>query len=407
MTYTRPLLYTDDMGKRVITTIICALLLIGSCALAITGARAAGNVLSARGQVAFARQTTKPTATSTITNTTTPTVTITPTDTPTPTPTPDPTATSTPTPTPSPTPTPRPTPTPKPTATPPPGQTPTPAPQPTVAPTPTQAKATPTGMPQATATAAQVAPGGGQTPTVPSGTPGSNNNSGGPATTTGQSGSGLGLFFVIAGLVSAFAIVALLGMALLRRMLLPSPLRKSNLPPSGARPWQRVRNMASMHGFASWHGIEAHGPGQPQARTPLQGAALPAMATSNQGTPPSWSSQTIPFSQAAAVWSQAQAGPTTTAPANQQQWTPPRQSAPQNGMGMPQQPIAWNTTPFVSQHQPPEGWEGHTFASWNRPPASGAADNTPAKGNTGKFRRNSLLPFADVQQPDTNKVWGK
>jgi len=389
------------MGKKVLATIVCALLLIGSCALAINGAQAAGIVLPARGQSLLARHTTTPTDTSTITNTATPTAIVTPTDTPTP--TPDPTATNTPTPTPTPKPTPTPIPTPKPTPTPQPGQTPTPAPQPTVAPTATPAQSTPTGTPGATvtATAAQVGPAGGSTPTGSSVTPGNNNNSGGPAITRGQSGSGLSLFFIIAGLVAAFAIVALLGMALLRRLLLPSPLRKSSLPPSGARPWQRARSLASLHGFASWHGTEA----QLQPRVAVQGAvALPAMATSNLSAPPSRSSQNIPFSQAAAAWSQAHAEPTTILPTRQQQWAPPQQTAPQNGLRAPQQPVAWNTTPFVSQQQPPGGWEGHTFASWHRPPASGA-DNAPAKGNTGKFRRNSLLPFADVQQAGTNEVW--
>jgi hypothetical protein len=220
----------------------------------------------------------------------------------------------------------------------------------------------------------------------------------------------LSLFFIIAGLVVVFAIVALLGMALLRRMLLPSPLRKSNLPPSGARPWQHARSMASLHGFASWHGVPASGPPQPQ--TTAHAAATLPMPTGAAFAPPPRLNQDASFSQAAAAWSQEHRGPAATAPTNQPQWMPPQQSAPQNnlsaqpqnGLSAQTQPMAWNSTPFVSQRRSPEGWEGHTFASWNRPPSSGT-DNAPAKGNTGKFRRNSLLPFADVQQPDTNEVW--
>lgn len=225
----------------------------------------------------------------------------------------------------------------------------------------------------------------------------------------------MSFFLLIGGIVIAFIIVALLGMLFLRRLLLPSPLRKGKMSPSGARPW---RSMASMQGFTSWHGTPAaSGPPQPQAQLPTPRATTLPAATANPFAPPPWLNQDVPFSQAAATWSQAHAG--SAAPPAQSQWMPPQQTAPQysfstqpqnNLRSQPQnsfytqpQPIAWNTTPFVSQHQTPEGWQGHTFASWNQQPVAGAND-APAKGNTGKFRRNSLLPFADIQQPGTNEV---
>lgn len=273
----------------------------------------------------------------------------------------------------------------------------------------------PTGTPgaTATATAAQIGPGSGQTPTGPSGTPGSTNPGGSPDSGN-QSGPGMSFFLLIGGIVITFIVVALLGMLFLRHLLLPSPLRKSKMSPSGARPW---RSPASMQGFTSWHGTPVSGPPQPQAQ---RATALPA--ASNPFAPPPWLNQDAPFSQAAAAWSQAHAGPGQIAPPGQPQWTPLQQTAPQNSFStqpqnnlrsQPQnsfstqpQPVSWNATPFVSQHQPPAGWQGHTFASWNQQPAAGAND-APAKGNTGKFRRNSLLPFADVQQPGTNRNWGK
>lgn len=218
----------------------------------------------------------------------------------------------------------------------------------------------------------------------------------------------MSFFLLIGGIVIAFIVVALLGMLFLRRLLLPSPLRKGKMSPSGARPW---RSMASMQGFTSWHGTPASGPPQPQVQLPTpQATTLPAV-TANPFAPPPWLNQDVPFSQAAATWSQSHAGSGSAAPPAQPQWTPPQQTAPQNGFSTQTQngfstqppPIMWNATPFVSQHQPPEGWQGHTFASWNQQPVAGAND-APTKGNTSKFRRNSLLPFADIQQPGTNEV---
>ncbi len=216
-------------------------------------------------------------------------------------------------------------------------------------------------------------------------------------------------FLLIAGLLAALVIAGLLGMVLLRRTLLPSPL--PNLPPSGAGPWRRIRSLASLHGFASWHGSPELDPAQLQA----QAASWPDQDATFSQAGVAWSEQNFPFSQSAAVWSQTQAASwpyqnlpdaraqwaeATTAPVNQPQWAPQQQPAlSQNGPST--QPIEWNATPFASQHQPPEGWGGRTFASWNQP-ATPSADEDPAQGNTGKFRRNNLRPYMDVQPPNTN-----
>jgi len=217
---------------------------------------------------------------------------------------------------------------------------------------------------------------------------------------------------LIAGTLVALIVVGLLGIVLLRRMLLPAPLR--NLPPSGAGPWRRIRSLASLHGFASWHGSPELDPAQLQA----QAAFWPYQDTPFSQAGGDWSQQNFPFSQAATVWSQTQAASwpyqnlpdaqaqwAATAPVNQPQWMPQQQQAwSQNGPST--QPIEWNATPFASQNQPPQGWGGRTFASWNQPLAP-SADEDPAQGNTGKFRRNNLQPYADVPQPGTNGVWGR
>ena len=72
-----------------------------------------------------------------------------------------------------------------------------------------------------------------------------------PPTTQGGGGGGIGSFLLplVIGLIATFAIAAvcLLGFVFLRRRMLPNDHLRSNLPPSGARPWSRFRQ-GSMHG---------------------------------------------------------------------------------------------------------------------------------------------------------------
>jgi hypothetical protein len=230
-----------DTPATIIAAIVCLVLLFCSLMLVIMQPSAVRAEVS--GTNVVSEQTpisTTTTATLGATDTTTPSPTDTATPSPTDTVTPSPTDTATPSPTPKPTRTPTPRPSPTPTAT------------ATVAPT---ATAVPTGTAQPTATLRPTAtqdPGTNATPTpVPT-----NQNTGGgggtgtpPSKPTTQSGGGFPVLPVIIGLGASLAIVSVcgLGFVVLRRRVLPLNLSRTNLPPSGARPWSRLRQV-SMHG---------------------------------------------------------------------------------------------------------------------------------------------------------------
>jgi hypothetical protein len=210
------------------------------------------------------------------------TSTITPTDTT----TPSPTSTLTPSPTntitPSPSPTPTKTPTPKPTA--------TPTSAPGATPTATTPKPTSTAQPGTTPTSSDNS----QTPTPISGVPNSttnNGNNGGnnntPTTPTGG-GFSQSLGTISMGLLTLLGFVSALfvGLQLLRKHLLPSPVPQASLPPSGAQPWRRVRT-ESLNGITNvpggqndwniWPTNTARAGETPEIRALPQGSA-PTMA---------------------------------------------------------------------------------------------------------------------------------
>ncbi|HEU5381010.1 MAG TPA: hypothetical protein VFV38_36770 [Ktedonobacteraceae bacterium] len=134
------------------------------------------------------------------------------------------------TPTPGPTPTPKPTPTPEPTPTP----KPTPIPSPTPIPTPVPA---PTANASPTATVPISAPTPGTTPTSVQAPAQMNAGQQPPDQGTGKS------FFAMAVLGMFVVLIILAGLGsgwlIMRRTFLP--LTTVKLPPSGARPWSRIR----------------------------------------------------------------------------------------------------------------------------------------------------------------------
>ena len=181
--------------------------------------------------------------TTTATDTPTPTATNTPTPTPTNTPTPTPTATPRPSPTPTATTT-KPTPTPKAgstpsssvaTATPGPGVTPTARTTPAVVPDQTPTATAVTGIPTTTTNNG----GGSNTPTTPP-----------PAA---PSSSGLSMPKIIIGLLFALGLISaiMIVLVVLRNRLLPPLAPNNNLPPSGAKPWQRWRAGSSFNGIVN------------------------------------------------------------------------------------------------------------------------------------------------------------
>src|SRR6266700_710958 len=183
-----------------------------------------------------------------------PTLTVTPTATA----QPSPTATKTPRPTPTPTATPTATPTSQPTATPTSQPTSTPTSQQTATPiagttpTPTTSvAATPTTNPGPTAThtVPTLSTSTAQTPIiVTSGNNGPTNNGGSNSSTNGSASKAQGHFtlpplplIIGAVLLLGLAGVGLFGVTLLRRDISPLPAGKLRLPPSGAKPWKRIR----------------------------------------------------------------------------------------------------------------------------------------------------------------------
>lgn len=178
-----------------------------------------------------------------------------------------------------PSPSPIPSPTPTDTPTPPPTATPTPTATPRPSPTPTATTTRPTPTPKAGATpsssVATATPGPGVTPTarttpavVPDQTPTATAATGIPTTTTNNGGGSntpttpppaapssselsmpkiiIGLLFAL-GLISAIMIV----LVVLRNRLLPPLAPNNNLPPSGAKPWQRWRTGSSFNGIVN------------------------------------------------------------------------------------------------------------------------------------------------------------
>src|SRR6266568_1218125 len=193
----------------------------------------------------------KPTATPTTPPTATPTKPPTPTPTtpPTATPTPQPTATPTSQPTTTPTTPPTATPTSQPTSTPTSQQTATPIAGTTPTPT-TSVAATPTTNPGPTAThtVPTLSTSTAQTPVVPSGSNDPTNNGGSNSSTNGSASKAQGHFtlpplplIIGAVLLLSLAGVGLFGVTLLRRDISPLPAGKLRLPPSGAKPWKRIR----------------------------------------------------------------------------------------------------------------------------------------------------------------------
>ena len=174
--------------------------------------------------------------------------------------------------------------------------------------------ATATASPTATATAQPTAthqpiatrnPNATQTPTSvpPTQTTGNGGGTGLPPTISdaaddaGRWRHGSFLLPVIIGLLATLAIAGagFLGFVLLRQRMLPADPLKTNLPPSGARPWSRFRQ-GSMHGGTNMFNDQTLADTTP----PFGGAATWAIRSGwpEQGMNFAQSSQPVPFTQA-------------------------------------------------------------------------------------------------------------
>ncbi|MHB8598372.1 MAG: hypothetical protein ACYDER_16335 [Ktedonobacteraceae bacterium] len=199
---------------------------------------------------------------------------------------------------------------------------------------------TATGTAQPTATLQPTATGNPNATQTPTSVPvsGSTGNGGGtglppssptPPTTQGRGGGGSFLLPVLIGLIVTLAIAGacVLGFVLLRRRMLPiNPLR-TNLPPSGARPWSRFRQ-GSMHGSTNVYNQQTFADTTP----PVGGAATWAISMNGteQGMNFAQSSQPVPFTQA-----QPQHGFSSSLPVSSQSQPYP-QVPPNRGFPQPQ-----------------------------------------------------------------------
>ncbi len=175
------------------------------------------------------------------------------------------------------------------------------------------------------------------------------------------------LFLLIPGILAALMLIAALAALLLRRLLMPAPLTKGKLPPSGAGPWQRFRGLSTLHGFTSWNGTP-----QPdfedasQAGLQPQVLAQPGLASTITRPGAVLPNTEWPTSQHALAYQQGFYSPAT----------PGQGEAPGFFMGTPQQAGRWGNS--------------QTFASLNRHSDPGSFG---IRGNTGKFKRNTLRPL--------------